>query len=50
VHVDISMEIRTTQAYGLPDGGKDEERGEGGVVADAFLKAGADHGGRKGGV
>jgi hypothetical protein len=44
------MEIWTTQADGLLDGGKDEEGGKGGVVADALLQSGTDHGGRKGGV
>jgi hypothetical protein len=44
------MEIWTTQADGLLDGGKDEEGGEVGVVADAFFQAGADCSGKKGSV
>jgi hypothetical protein len=48
--VDIAVELWTAQPDGLLDGGKDEERGQRGVVADALLQSGADGGGREAGV
>jgi hypothetical protein len=44
------MQIRAAQANGLLNGGHDEERGKGGVVADALLQSVADRGGKKGSI